>query len=81
MGAGAIGDDVIKMVQGEFADRITIPAVLVRNPRDNQPVNHPFITNDFDAFFKYDFDVVLEGAGHAAVIDHAEKILRAKIDM
>jgi aspartate dehydrogenase len=81
MGAGAIGEDVIKMVQGEFADRITIPAVLVRNPRDHQPDNQPLITNSFDEFFKHEFDVVLEGAGHAAVIDHAETILRAKIDM
>ena len=81
MGAGAIGEDVIKMVQGEFADRITIPAVLVRNKRDVQSENYPLITNDFDVFFKNDFDVVLEGAGHAAVIDHAEKVLRAKIDM
>lgn len=81
MGAGAIGDDVIKMVQGEFADRITIPAVLVRKKRDHQPDNYPLITNDFEEFFKHDFDVVLEGAGHAAVIDHAERVLASKIDM
>lgn len=81
MGAGAIGEDVIKMVQGEFADRITIPAVLVRNKREQQPKNYPLITNNSDVFFNHNFDVVLEGAGHAAVIDHAEKVLLAKTDM
>jgi aspartate dehydrogenase len=81
LGAGAIGADVITMVRGEFADRITIPAVLVRRARDSQPDDYPLLTNDFEKFFGHDFDVILEGAGHAAVRDHAERILRAKIDL
>lgn len=81
MGAGAIGEDVIKMVQGAFADRITIPAVLVRTARELQPDNYPLLTNDFEEFFKHDFDVILEGAGHSAVIDHAERILHANINL
>ncbi|MBL6597928.1 MAG: aspartate dehydrogenase [Alphaproteobacteria bacterium] len=81
MGAGAIGADVMKMVREEFADRITIPAVLVRRPRERQVDDSPIVTNDAGVFFEHGFDVVLEGAGHAAVIDHAERVLASKTDM
>jgi aspartate dehydrogenase len=81
LGAGAIGADVIAMVQEEFAERIAIPAVLVRRNRDYKLDNYPFITNDSNEFFKYDFNVILEGAGHAAVQDYGERILHSGTDL
>ena len=51
LGLGAIGSDVIKMAKNEFSDRIEIPAVLVRRPRDPTKNNGTLITNDFDTFF------------------------------
>ena len=48
LGLGAIGSDVIEMAKNEFADRIEIPAALVRRPRDPATINRTLITNDFD---------------------------------
>ena len=58
LGLGAIGSDVIEMAKNEFADRIEIPAVLVRRPRDPATINRTVITNDFDAFFSKETDLM-----------------------
>ena len=80
LGLGAIGSDVIEMAKNEFADRIEIPAVLVRRPRDPAIINRTAITNDFDTFFSKETDLILEVAGHSTVQDYGERILKAGKD-
>ena len=81
LGLGAIGSDVVSMVKKDFSDQIDIPAVLVKQPRNRSPNSEPFITNDFEAFFEIEKDVVLEVAGHATVQDYAERILKSGVDL
>ena len=80
LGLGAIGSDVIEMAKNEFADRIEIPAVLVRHPRDPATINGTVITNDFDTFFSKETDLILEVAGHSTVQNYGEHILKAGRD-
>jgi aspartate dehydrogenase len=81
LGMGAIGSDVIAMTENEFADRIEIPVVLVRRPRDSETSNGIRITNDFETFFSKEIDLVLEVAGHSTVQNYGERILKAGKDL
>jgi predicted dinucleotide-utilizing enzyme len=51
LGLGAIGSDVIAMAENEFADRIEIPAVLVRRPRDPATINRTIDNKRFRYVF------------------------------
>lgn len=73
IGAGAIGKHVIDLVRRDLADRVAIPAVLVRRPRDLW--DGPPLLADPEAFHAESYDVVLEGAGHQAVRDHVPRLL------
>lgn len=75
IGAGAIGAHVIEFVANELADRVQIPAVLVRTPRPAAANGPDFLTDPVD-FHAGDYDVVLEGAGHQAVRDHVIPLLK-----
>lgn len=79
IGAGAIGAHVIELVARDLADRVTIPAVLVRRPRP--PAPGPRLVADPEAFHAEAFDVVLEGAGHQAVRDHVPRLLERGVDV
>ncbi len=78
IGMGAIGLDVLGMIRSSLADRITVESVLVRTPRSD-PGDVP-VTHDPEQFLAHRFDAVLEGAGHAAVRDHGERILASGAD-
>jgi aspartate dehydrogenase len=80
IGLGAIGADVVKLAAGELEGRIAIPAALVLRPRP-APRSGPMVTNDPEAFFAHGFDVVLEGAGHAAVRAYGERVLAGGADL
>ena len=80
IGAGAIGADVIDLVAREHSGEIEIPAVLVRQPREPDG-NGPNFTNDPEAFFSHQYDAVLEGAGHSAIIAHGARVLNAGSDL
>jgi aspartate dehydrogenase len=74
MGLGAIGEQVAAAIEGGVLPDVRIAAALVRRKRDG---SSPFlVTNDADAFFAVDVDAVVEGAGHQAVRDHAERALK-----
>ena len=79
IGMGAIGLDVLEMIRTSLADRISVKAVLVRTPRTG-PGDVP-VTHDPERFLAHCFDAVLEGAGHAAVRDHGERILASGADL
>lgn len=96
MGMGAIGEDVLRRcgVSVAAADGgctadplmagISIPAVLVRRPRPELAGQaSPLVTNDPEAWMQIALgcDIVLEVAGHATVVDHAERLLAAGVDL
>ena len=73
IGLGAIGDQVAAAIAGGVLPEVEIAAALVRRPRDGS--GGFLVTNDPDAFFAVPVDAVVEGAGHQAVRDHAERAL------
>src|SRR6185436_16840351 len=74
MGLGAIGEQVAEAIASGVLPDVEIAAALVRRQRDGKS---PFlVTNDADAFFAVEVDAVVEGAGHQAVRDHAERALK-----
>ena len=80
LGLGAIGSDVVAMVEKKFSDRIKISSILVRRPRDPTPENKSLITTDFEKFLVNKPKVILEVAGHSTVNDYGERILSSGID-
>ncbi len=74
MGLGAIGEQVSAAIAAGVLPDVEIAAALVRKLRvDKSPY---LVTNDADAFFQVKVDAVVEGAGHQAVRDHAERALK-----
>ena len=73
IGLGAIGGEVIAAAERGDLPGIAIAAVLVRRPRPAGAAR--LVTSDPDAFFREDFDAVLECAGHQAVRDHGARAL------
>jgi len=77
IGLGAIGREVAKAIDGGLLPGVAIEAILVRRPR---PDADPAVMNDPERFFGRRFDAVVEGAGHQAVRDHGEHVLRNGAD-
>lgn len=80
LGFGAIGKRVAEASAAGQLDGIDLVAALVRTPRAASN-ERPDITNDPDWFFRYRLDVVVEGAGHQAVRDHAVRVLDSGADL
>jgi aspartate dehydrogenase len=80
LGFGAIGKRVAEASANGQLEGIKLVAALVRSPRAS-PAEGPDITNDPDWFFRYRLDVVVEGAGHQAVRDHAVRVLDNGADL
>ena len=80
IGAGAIGNNVLAMVQQDIPDKVVVPAVLVLHERQEQSPLGPVVTSDREIFLSHKCDVVLEAAGHAAVHDYCERILHSGTD-
>jgi aspartate dehydrogenase len=74
IGTGAIGRDVVALLRRNLAKSVEVPIVLARSAR---PGEDPPITDSLAAFLKHELDAVVEGAGHAALIAHGERILEA----
>jgi aspartate dehydrogenase len=80
IGYGAIGREVVAAARrGALGDRIAVAAVLTRRPREAEP--GLAIVQDRGRFLAEGPDVVLEGAGHAAVREHGEACLAAGADL
>ncbi len=78
IGLGAIGREVANAIAGGILPGVAIEAILVRRPR---PDADPVVMTDPDRFFGRRFDAVIEGAGHQAVRDHGEHVLRNGADL
>lgn len=80
IGYGAIGREVVAAARrGALGDGIEVAAVLTRRPREPEP--GLVLVEDRTAFLAARPDVVLEGAGHAAVREHGEACLAAGADL
>jgi aspartate dehydrogenase len=78
IGAGAIGRDVIDLLRRNLAKSVEVPIVLARSARAGED---PPITDSIETFLRHELDAVIEGAGHAALIAHGERILDAGADL
>ncbi|HEX7927938.1 MAG TPA: aspartate dehydrogenase [bacterium] len=78
LGYGAIGKRVIAAIADGTIASATCPAALVRRQRSEPGVT---LTADPAAFFRHDYDVVVECAGHQAVRDHALTALERGADL
>jgi aspartate dehydrogenase len=74
MGLGAIGEQVAAAITAGVLPDVEIASALVRRTRDG--TSKFLVTNDADAFFEVKVDAFVEGAGHQAVRDHAERALK-----
>ncbi|MSP49139.1 MAG: aspartate dehydrogenase [Alphaproteobacteria bacterium] len=74
MGLGAIGEQVAAAIAAGVLPEVKIASALVRRPRSEKSAF--LVTNDPDAFFEVEVDAFVEGAGHQAVRDHAERALK-----
>jgi aspartate dehydrogenase len=80
LGFGAIGKRIAEASVAGRLEGIELVAALVRTPRAVANA-WPDITSDPDWFFRYRMDVVVEGAGHQAVRDHAVRALDGGADL
>jgi aspartate dehydrogenase len=80
LGYGAIGKRIVEATAAGRLDGIDLVAALVRTPRPASDAP-PDVTDDPDWFFRYRLDVVVEGAGHQAVRDHAVRALESGADL
>jgi aspartate dehydrogenase len=74
MGLGAIGEQVAAAIAAGVLPDVEIASALVRKPREAK--SEFLVTNDPEVFFKAKVDAFVEGAGHQAIRDYAERALR-----
>lgn len=78
IGYGAIGRDLVAAIAEGKAGNCLCPAVLVRR----RPAEAPFaLTVHVDEFLSHGLDLVVECAGHDAVIEHGETVLLGGADL
>ncbi len=78
IGYGAIGRDLVAAIAEGAAGNCVCPAVLVRR----RPAGAPFaLTVHADEFLSHGLDLVVECAGHDAVVEHGEMALLAGADL
>jgi aspartate dehydrogenase len=75
IGFGAIGKTLFQAIADGSAGALECPAVLVRRPRDGADTPAQ-LSHDRAEFLRHRFDAVVECAGHSAVIELGENILR-----
>ena len=81
IGHGAIGKTVAQAIlsstHGLLAHRISLSAVLVNTPREQNKLGNALLTNDPELFFATEFDVCVECAGQGAVRQYAVPCLKS----
>lgn len=81
IGHGAIGkivaDAILSSTHGLLSHRISLAAILVQNPREQQQFGEVLLTADPELFFATPFDVCVECAGQGAVREHAVSCLKS----
>jgi aspartate dehydrogenase len=81
IGFGAIGAAITEAWPQHLGEVATLRALLVRNEQiaavSRQILSPTIVTSSIDRFLSGALDVVIEAAGHGAVTDYAQTILRA----
>lgn len=78
IGYGAIGRDLVAAIAEGRAGDSLCPAVLVRRRQADAPFA---LTVHVDEFLSHGLDLVVECAGHGAVVEHGETVLLAGADL
>jgi aspartate dehydrogenase len=78
IGFGAMGREVVRLLE-QHSKRVQITAVLVRSMPD--PIPAVRVVQTLEALLESQPDIILECAGHAAVQQHAEPVLRAGVNL
>lgn len=81
IGYGQVGTAVAKAIAGGRLENVTCPVALVRRARAEGADAGPRLTTDPQVFLAEEVDAVLECAGHDAVRQHGEAILRRGTDL
>ena len=80
IGCGSIGTPVLAAIDTGRAPGVRCEAVLVRQARSGAEAD-PRITCDGDSFFRHDFNLVVECAGHAALRQYGGQVLSRGQDL
>lgn len=83
IGLGAIGGAVADAIADGRAGQATLEAILVRDPAKVGPrgASGSLVTSDADEFLAAATDLIVEAAGHDALRQHGEAVLRAGKDL
>jgi aspartate dehydrogenase len=85
IGFGAIGASLAEQWSGAVDEQGLLAALLVRpsqlSPARKAVNDDAFVTDDSAAFFKRDLDVVVEAAGHSAVLEYGCETLDGGRDL
>jgi len=79
IGLGAIGRGVIELLRAE--DEVELVGALVADPSRSRPPGSPRICGDLTQLLELHPEVVVEAAGHAALVCYGPPVLRAGIDL
>jgi aspartate dehydrogenase len=81
IGFGAIGAAIVDAWPKHLGDVATLRSVLIRDQQiddvSRRMVSSTMVTSSIDRFLSNGLDVVIEAAGHGAVSDYAQIILKA----
>jgi aspartate dehydrogenase len=81
IGRGAVGEEVLALVERGAAGPAEIVAVLVRDVQRHQAETDVPVVGTVEELLESRPDVVVEAAGHEGLRQHAESILAAGVDM
>ncbi|MDD9266967.1 aspartate dehydrogenase [Paenibacillus sp. GCM10023248] len=83
IGYGTIGQDVAHAIVQGNAGAVQLKAILVRDEAKYQEAGSlaTVMTSSEEVFFAQDLDVVVESAGHGAVVRYGEKVLESGADL
>jgi aspartate dehydrogenase len=78
IGLGAIGRPLVEAIAAGQAGAVVVTAALVRDPTRHAALpDGRLLTDDQAVFLQQPMDAVVEAAGHAAIREHAEAVLRS----
>ncbi|MFD2372132.1 aspartate dehydrogenase [Brevibacillus sp. GCM10020057] len=83
IGYGTIGEDVVQAIMQGCEEGVQVASILVRDRSryQVQPEIAELMTEQEEVFFSYDFDIVVESAGHEAIKRYGEKVLEHGADL
>jgi aspartate dehydrogenase len=80
IGYGAVGQEVVRLLEERAARSISLVGVLVRHQRELSP-QRPQLFTTRSALLEAQPQIVIEAAGHEGLREHGEALLREGIDL